>query len=1336
MKANVFFPFILLDSTCQSYTNLHVSSTGQNVPTCGTESTPCLDLTYTLTVNQEQTHIHWITCVVIHLSGSQQEYQLNGTTFGIGAPENDFGSHSHIPIKSSDQTDDVALTIQGIHFKHVGLEVHNISLNIVNCTFTDSSVSTYQSNSLYVSQSKWVNVTNTTILEVHDVEEVHMDNCNIMSTVIDSAEVNQAVILHNIQRLKMDSVIISGIQMTLHSDEVYKAEDTFCFMYIDNLDYENQLADVQIKNITVSFAMMELDTDRYRYSGNVLCTENASLSITESTFHDISRGKALHGSGCLDITNSTFSSTHPLNSFSGDTSLEWDTHYCEVDSNFTSSHFRDSGSLKIVNDKSTVRFKHCEFHGNEGGDLLGGGGAVQTIPRSNHYHSDQCGNRATVIIEDSLFANNTGGLSDAGAIYSETNLIIFNTTFIGNNGEDGGAIKISGVGNDCMVQLNMTQVKFYDNTAEEHSETLYTEWTQFNISGMDVYSWTVPYIAREPPFDHIQQVHKNGAQITLKHSMGFLSDVNFDFKLPVFRLYPQHIEYVQFTPPPYGPMYHTITGFGHGIFMRNISFICPRNYMATFTKFGSWDERCRTALYEDIFESHGLVNNCEAEFIRSCIRPSDGFYIADRGSYKLNLSIEIYMNNGPKPCPIPGGNCTGGMQLMGGFWGIGGLPRPMGGFWGPLVEHNIANLPNDTKLKCFQEVCCMGSGCPPMEEYTARFFKCIPGFCCSGSNCVDNTSCSIENNRAGILCTDCIQGFSHSLFGEKCIPNKSCGNIWPLIVIPIIILIIVTLSAFGALKVVSKIIGHVMFISKKINDMKRVIQKLVLHQMMLHFNMREQENTTMDATNSQNNGLYSKPHNENKNAKAQIAIIMCIVYYVQDVTLYHVDLAPYTSTILKNILNKRLIQNLFTLNAEIFKDVNTHSCVIVGLSLVSKVVLNSLFYYFILLSFGIVYVVLFWLFSLGTKVIFCRMVKRLVNDRSFDIKTNLASGFVFITMLSYQKVATLGLTLVNCVKVHNSVLLIDSGVECSKTKIVWVYIALCILPFPIYLMFILKSLKRKKLNLPTFFLGLLFPGVYFLSILFRFGRRRMAKLCCHHMISTSDAINDFRDQEDDVILNDVSNDDATFNNIANSNEGDQNDKNDNTESQTMSSDLVDYQQFENYGPSTDLYESLCNHIQGGYKAYLNGWLNWEGVILLLRMLLIYFSVFLQDPINRIGSMLAVSLMTCFLYCLLRPCTSKALNTLSIVCQACIITVGICYLILATLQRNSYLPPEEDPISGGLRLTINVLSVILPALGILMVLLDCVLSILVYLGKGVYKVGNLIVRKIASVRRSV
>ena len=1310
-------------------------------------------MTYTLTAYQEQTHKHWITCVVIRLSGSKQEYQLNGTTlFGIGAPENDFGSHSHILIQSTDQTDDVALAIKGIHFKHVRLEVLNIKLSAANCIFTDSSISIYQSHVLDVSQSQWVNVTNTTILEVYDVMEVHMDNCNIMNTVIDSAEIIQAVILHNIQRLKMDSVSISGIQMTLHENEFYRdgqsVEDSFCFMNIDNLDYENQLVEVQIKNITVSFATMDLDTpDIYENSGNVLCAANASLSIIESTFHDISQGKALHGSGCLDITNSTFSSI-TYRGFSGDTSLEWDTDNCKVDSNFTSSHFRDSGSLKIINDKSTVRFKHCEFHGNEGGDILDGGGVIQTIPRSNHYQSDQCGNRSTVIIEDSLFANNTAAFSDAGAIYSLTNLIIYNTTFIGNYGQRGGAIKINGLENDCMVQLNMTQVKFYDNTAQEHSETLHTEWTQFNISGMNVYSWTIPYLAREAPFDHIPQVHKDGAQITLKNSMGFLSDVNFDFKLPVYRnitLYPQHIEYVHFTPPPYGHMYRTVKpdnfttithDFGHGIFMRNISFICPRNYMATFTKFGSWRERCDTERRDRAFEPYGLTKSCDAELIRSCTRPSDGFYIADRGSYKLNLSIETYMNNNPKPCPIPGGNCTGGMQPMGGFWGIGGLPRPMGGFWGPLVEHNIANLPNDTERKCTQDVCCIGSQCPPMEEYTARFIKCIPGFCCSGSICVDNTSCSIENNRTGILCTECIPGFSHSLFGEKCIPNERCGNIWPLIVIPIIILIIVTLSAFGALKVITKIIGHVMFISKKINDMIRVIQKLVSHQMMLHFNMRERENTTMDANNSQNNGLYSKPYHQNKNAKAQIAIIMCIVYYVQDVTLYHVDVAPYTSTILKNILNKRLIQNLFTLNAEIFKDVITHSCVIVGLSPVSKVVLNSLFYYFILLSFGVVYVVLFWLFSLGTKVVYCRKVKRLVNDRSFDIKTNLASGFVFITMLSYQKVATLALTLVNCVKVHNSVLLIDSGVECSKTKIVWVYIALCILPFPIYLMFILKSLKRKKLNLPTFFLGLLFPGVYFLSILFRFGRRRMAKLCCHHMISTSDAINDFRDQEDDVILNDVSNDDATFNNIANSNEGDQNDKNDNTESQTMSSDLVDYQQFENCGPSTDLYESLCNHIQGGYKAYLNGWLNWEGVILLLRMLLIYFSVFLQDPINRIGSMLAVSLMTCFLYCLLRPCTSKALNTLSILCQACIITVGICYLILASLQRNQYLPPEEDPISGGLRLTINVLSVILPALGILMVLLDCVLSILVYLGKGVYKVGNLIVRKIASVRRSV
>ncbi len=357
----------------------------------------------------------------------------------------------------------------------------------------------------------------------------------------------------------------------------------------------------------------------------------------------------------------------------------------------------------------------------------------------------------------------------------------------------------------------------------------------------------------------------------------------------------------------------------------------------------------------------------------------------------------------------------------------------------------------------------------------------------------------------------------------------------------------------------------------------------------------------------------------------------------------------------------------------------------------------------------------------------------MIGARSLDIKINLASGFVLIIMLSYQKVATLALTLVNCVKVHNPVLLIDSGVDCSGTKIVWVYIALCILPFPIYLTLILQCLKRRKISRPTFFLGLLFPGAYFLYHMFNFVKRRMAHLCCHHVTTTDDVINDFR--EDDVILNEVSNDDATFTNVRP--ERIPNDKNDNLEpqSETINSDLVEHQLLEDCDPSTDLHTSLCNHIQGGYKVYLNGWLNWEGIILLLRMLLIYFSVFLSDPVDRIGSMLAVSLTTFSLYCLLRPCTSRALNTLSILCQACIIAVGICYLILATLQRNQYLPPEEDPISGGLRLTIHVFSVILPALGIIMALLDCILSILLFAGRGVYKVGRWLVQKVASARRS-
>ncbi len=1218
--------------------------------------------------------------------------------------------HSLIQISSKNPADNVSLSIKDVHFEHVRFKVYNISLNLMNCTFLDSSVNVYfpynsmdftnnkhkwlVSSSFNITQCEWSNVTNTTVLATNYVKQVNMTNIRIVNTFLDN-DLSKAVVLYNIDSLNMNSVTMSENQMQFHNkrdfnhfwEETKFVVEHFCFMYVSyRRDSFNQLrVNIHMKDIKVSDTSLELYGNDwpYRDYGNVICAVESMVTLVDSLFEKLSVGTALRGSGGLNITNVIFSSIKIKELDDG--IIMWHTGYRKTVV-VTSSRFHDGGPVNIVPSKnSIVTFRNCQFIGN------GAAVKIADFYQREGLQKNLCANDVTTFIENTTFASNVINIS-SHLISIRTNLTIYNTTFLDNYIPWGEIIKISGMGADCMVKFNMKNVRFYNNTGEYYEPTLDAEWTRFDISDMDLSSWSSVYAFRKES-NQAQQAISGRSLITLKHSHGYLTDSNFNFNLATHRNinspFPQHIEYVHVSPVPQINKIENQFSIMHTA-MQNITFICPRNYMATLTELGTGLD-CYINYTKD--NEPWLETDCTfKEFIRSCILPSPGFYLVGRGSYKKNLTNETYINNNPKPCPIPSANCTEG------------IARPMDGFWGPLVEKN-----------------------------TARFIKCIPGFCCSGSSCVDNTSCSIENNRGGILCTDCIKGYSHSLFGEKCISNDECGYSWPLFVIPAVTLIIVAVSAFGLLNVVTKAIGHVMLVSRKITGMKRVLQKLIFHQMAPYFNTKElgkKTNVTQDGKSNSFEVSNSNTPNGRANGNARIAFLMCIIYYVQDVTLYYVDLTPYTNPFLKNILNKRFIRDVFSLNAEIIEEASTHSCAIVGLSPVFKVILHLFFYYLISLSFGIAYTALFGLFPFCTRPAFCKWLNKSISFRSLDIKANLGSGFVLVTLLCYQKITTLALTLVNCVKVNSNVLLIDSGVDCSETKPVWIYIALSILPFPIYVTLILRHLKRKRISLPVFFFGLVFPGAYFLFITFIYIQRRITQLCCQRISTTSDVTHDCT--EDDVILNDVINDDAIIDGVR------QCDNNENScatfqvnsgdRSQTIPSDVGEQQLIEVRGSDLDLHCSLGNCIQGGYKTYLNGWVNSQGVVRLFRVLLIYLSVFIQDPVDRIGSMLAVSLTTFSLYCLLKPCTSRALNTLSILCQACIITVGICYLILATLQRNQYLPPEEDPISGGLRLTIHVLSVILPALGILMVLLDCVLSILVYLGKGVYKVGNLIVRK--------
>ena len=93
------------------------------------------------------------------------------------------------------------------------------------------------------------------------------------------------------------------------------------------------------------------------------------------------------------------------------------------------------------------------------------------------------------------------------------------------------------------------------------------------------------------------------------------------------------------------------------------------------------------------------------------------------------------------PCPI-GGDCSGGL----------GRVVAMPGYWGGKMTLN--------------------------DTTTVSFIPCPPGYCCTGAGtdwpCNDVDACA--NNRKGILCGECEDGYGEAFGAPVCVPDDECND--------------------------------------------------------------------------------------------------------------------------------------------------------------------------------------------------------------------------------------------------------------------------------------------------------------------------------------------------------------------------------------------------------------------------------------------------------------------------------------------------------------------------------------------------------------------------------
>ena len=972
------------DRICSNFTELYVSRQGSSTPHCGPASHPCLNLTNALVYYHNQTGRRWLACVQIFMDSSQHVDGLDGTGLeGFGDPTLDYGVHSLIQLGLTTQytkeDPTISLIMDRIQFEHIKFEVQGINLNITDCRLEDSSLAVNEADILDISHLEWSNVTNTSLLQVHNVASLSLQyspfiNANIYFNCSKNPyfKVYGAIDIQNGTHVSMKDV-------SFVNNYIMVKQVSWCHTSLVHVN----------NSITMNFDMVTFLLNSFHFNFHVdasmvvafLYATNVYTTLGNATFRN-NIGTAVYGNGCLDIHLSNISSNIGFNN----SQLSWTTLEMQCDRNNESVQIIDSvfmnnsgGAVEIrLNDGTGVRVEGSTFTNNFQHDIPGlmlNGGALDIEQRYGEIGKD-----IFTIIEDTTFHNNSA--FNGGAIYCTTNISVSHSNFTMNRASLGAALYVTiGLGPSCpfwddsLSWLNMANVIFDNNRhhiSRGETDDMCEAGRSLYATCFDIFGDTIKVKSSTEPCPYLNEttlgykLENQGIEFSVHGCDLVLQNMHFDFEIR--DLQQQYID-----------LFHFFPSFNRHMQTYNVAIGCPTGYAPILT--------CT----QGDCQMGGLI---VLSFAYGCQLPQPGYYISGRGSYKQkDAKSEVFTNIKPKPCPIPGGNCTMGL-------------RPLDGYWGPLIANN-----------------------------SARFIKCVPEFCCTGSGCIDNTSCNTEMKRKGILCTECMENYSESLFTSQCIPNTECGRLWILGVTAACITLIVMLSVLGILPYFTKYYG---------------LLTLISHELKTRCHYRG--NLSLKSEN-----LF-------------ITGVVLIFYYTQDVTLYHVDVTPYNSPFLQSFLNIEVIHEIYSLNAAALQAIGTHTCVIKNISPIGKLLLSVSIYPFIFILFGIIYSVL---------ICIRRCISR---ERADKIAGNLALGFGLVAMLAYQKMTAAALKLVNCVKVHEPVLLIDSNTKCIDTKPVWSYIAICLIPFPFYMMFASIILRNNRLGLPAFLLGLIFPGVYFICL--------------------------------------------------------------------------------------------------------------------------------------------------------------------------------------------------------------------------------------------------------------
>ena len=479
--------------------------------------------------------------------------------------------------------------------------------------------------------------------------------------------------------------------------------------------------------------------------------------------------------------------------------------------------------------------------------------------------------------------------------------------------------------------------------------------------------------------------------------------------------------------------------------------------------------------------------------------------------------------------------------------------KPPPGINGSYQYHDIECMHCPYGGRCQQGIAAVPNFWGYISNSQVRFQHCPKGYCCSSTDCDGFSTCA--KHRQGRLCGRCKSGFSEALFSAKCVRDELCDPtwLWP-----------VAISSgflYALFLLFQKDIRDLMFMKwVKIKDIpfpsrsaaRSDYQETANHIMSNHHNTVEQNPLNqMELDNLQNESeleTEADDSHENNNEKGQhgdkdgedeepapasdtgASFLIILFYYFQDAQLLHITTVFASVENRSMSMMKEILSGLFKFRVELFQFMDK-VCFLQGVTPSSKLLIKAILVPYVLLQFGIMYMVWRgWRRLRGehkhqphnkhqnnqlslvpssrhtereslNKLDVVTNAAAAMSDKAVSIRrcstnvdtsaqaeqpateekkfsSRLATGFVLSLLFTYQKLATTSFTLLNCVPVgEQMVLFVEGTIACYE---VWQYAVIayagsCIIPFCLVLLIGPGLLKDGLISLPQFFFACILP---------------------------------------------------------------------------------------------------------------------------------------------------------------------------------------------------------------------------------------------------------------------